>query len=156
LDNELGNRIRIKGKEFGTTTGRPRRCGWFDAFAVRYTRRLSGADSIALMMLDVLSELEELQICTGYEFQGKLLQGFPSQADVLRQVRPVYETMPGWQTEITGVTEWADLPENAQKYVRRIEQLIGGRIEYVSVGPDRRQTIIMNRSANLPSLAGAI
>lgn len=154
LDNELGNRIRIKGKEFGTTTGRPRRCGWFDAFAVRYTRRLSGADSIALMMLDVLSELDELQICVGYEDQGKLLQGFPSQADVLREVRPVYETLPGWRTEISGVTEWNDLPENARKYVRRIEQLIGGRIEYVSVGPDRRQTIIMNRSTRVPHLAG--
>ncbi len=156
LDNELGNRIRIKGKEFGTTTGRPRRCGWFDAFAVRYTRRLSGADSIALMMLDVLSELDELQICVGYEYQGKLLQGFPSQADVLRQVRPVYETLPGWQTEITGVTEWADLPENARRYCRRIEQLSGGRIEFVSVGPDRRQTIIMNRAVNLPDMAGAV
>jgi adenylosuccinate synthase len=117
---------------------------------------LSGADSIALMMLDVLSELDELQICVGYEYQGKLLQGFPSQADVLRQVRPVYETLPGWQTEITGVTEWADLPENARRYCRRIEQLIGGRIEFVSVGPDRRQTIIMNRAVNLPDMAGAV
>ncbi len=153
LDNELGNRIRIKGKEFGTTTGRPRRCGWFDAFAVRYTRRLSGADSVALMMLDVLSELDELQICTGYEYQGQLLQGFPSQADVLRHVRPVYETLPGWRTEITEVTEWKDLPENAQLYVQRIEQLIGGRIEYVSVGPDRRQTIIMNRSSGVREFA---
>jgi len=154
LDNELGNRIRIKGKEFGTTTGRPRRCGWFDAFAVRYTRRLSGADSVALMMLDVLSELDEIQICTGYQYRGRLLQGFPSQADVLREVEPVYETLPGWGTEITGVTEWEDLPANAQKYVRRIEQLIGGRIEFVSVGPDRRQTIIMNRSSEVRELAG--
>jgi adenylosuccinate synthase len=155
LDNELGNRIRIKGKEFGTTTGRPRRCGWFDAFAVRYTRRLSGADSVALMMLDVLSELDEIQICTGYQYRGRLLQGFPSQAEVLREVEPVYETLPGWGTEITGVTEWEDLPANAQKYVRRIEQLIGGRIEFVSVGPDRRQTIIMNRSSEVRELAGA-
>jgi len=154
LDNELGNRIRIKGKEFGTTTGRPRRCGWFDAFAVRYTRRLSGADSVALMMLDVLSELDEIQICTGYQYRGRLLQGFPSQADVLREVEPVYETLPGWGTEITEVTEWEDLPANAQKYVRRIEQLIGGRIEFVSVGPDRRQTIIMNRSSEVRELAG--
>jgi len=154
LDNELGNRIRIKGKEFGTTTGRPRRCGWFDAFAVRYTRRLSGADSIALMMLDVLSELEEIQICTGYQYRGRLLQGFPSQADILREVEPVYETMPGWGTEITGVTEWEDLPRNAQRYVRRIEQLIGGKIEFVSVGPDRRQTIIMNRSSEVREMAG--
>jgi adenylosuccinate synthase len=154
LDNELGNRIRIKGKEFGTTTGRPRRCGWFDAFAVRYTRRLSGADSIALMMLDVLSELDEIQICTGYNYRGRPLQGFPSQADVLREVEPVYETLPGWGTEITGVTEWEDLPTNAQRYVRRIEQLIGGRIEFVSVGPDRRQTIIMNRSSEVRELAG--
>jgi adenylosuccinate synthase len=154
LDNELGNRIRTKGKEFGTTTGRPRRCGWFDAFAVRYTRRLSGADSVALMMLDVLSELDEIQICTGYQYRGRLLQGFPSQADVLREVEPVYETLPGWGTEITGVTEWEDLPANAQRYVRRIEQLIGGRIEFVSVGPDRRQTIIMNRSSEVRELAG--
>jgi len=154
LDNELGNRIRIKGKEFGTTTGRPRRCGWFDAFAVRYTRRLSGADSVALMMLDVLSELDEIQICTGYQYRGRLLQGFPSQADVLREVEPVYETLPGWGTEITEVTEWEDLPANAQTYVRRIEQLIGGRIEFVSVGPDRRQTIIMNRSSEVRELAG--
>lgn len=155
LNNELGDRIRIKGKEFGTTTGRPRRCGWFDAFAVRYTRRLSGADSLALMMLDVLSELDELRICVGYECEGKRLTGFPSQADVLRRVEPVYEVLPGWRTEITGITEWDELPEAAQLYVRRIEQLVGGRVDFVSVGPDRNQTIVLNQPQAAGQFAGA-
>ena len=147
LDNPLGEKIRIKGKEFGTTTGRPRRCGWFDAFAVRYTRRLGGVDTLALMMLDVLSELDEVKICVAYECDGSRLTSFPSDADVLRRVQPVYETMPGWRREITEVTQWDDLPEAARAYVRRIEQLVGGRVGFVSVGPDRRQTIFVNKTA---------
>ena len=147
LDNPLGEKIRIKGKEFGTTTGRPRRCGWFDAFAVRYTRRLGGVDTLALMMLDVLSELDEVKICVAYECDGSRLTSFPSDADVLRRVQPVYETMPGWRREITEVTQWDDLPEAARAYVRRIEQLVGGRAGFVSVGPDRRQTIFVDKTA---------
>lgn len=147
LDNPLGEKIRIKGKEFGTTTGRPRRCGWFDAFAVRYTRRLGGVDTLALMMLDVLSELDELKICVAYECDGSRLTSFPSDADVLRRVQPIYETMSGWNREITEVTQWDELPEAARAYVRRIEQLVGGRVGFVSVGPDRRQTIFVDKDA---------
>ena len=147
LDNPLGEKIRIKGKEFGTTTGRPRRCGWFDAFAVRYTRRLGGVDTLALMMLDVLSELDELKICVAYECDGSRLTSFPSDSDVLRRVQPIYETMSGWNREITEVTQWDELPEAARAYVRRIEQLVGGRVGFVSVGPDRRQTIFVDKDA---------
>ncbi len=142
LDNETGERIRVAGNEFGTTTGRPRRCGWFDAVAVRYTRRLGGIHTLALMMLDVLSVLPEIQICTAYEIDGVRTDRFPSDADSLRRARPVLETMPGWQVDITGARRWEDLPVNARDYVRRIEELTGCRCGFVSVGPERRQTIV--------------
>lgn len=141
LDNDLGQRIRIAGREFGTTTGRPRRCGWFDAVAVRYTRRLGGVHALALMMLDVLSGLPELQICTGYELDGAISDRFPSDADDLRRVVPVYETLPGWQSDLTQAKVWMDLPAEARSYVERIETLVGCRADFVSVGPERSQTI---------------
>lgn len=141
LDNELGQQIRVAGNEFGTTTGRPRRCGWFDAVAVRYTRRLGGVHCLALMMLDVLSVLPEIRICTAYEIDGQRTDRFPGDADVLRRAVPVYETMPGWQVDITQVRDWNDLPQAARNYVERIEQLVGCRADFVSVGPERSQTI---------------
>ena len=101
-DNEMGQKIRDLGNEYGTTTGRPRRCGWFDAVAVRYTTRLSGVDGVALMMLDVLSQLPEIKICVAYEIDGKQVDYFPCHADDLRQVTPVYETIPGWEVDVTG------------------------------------------------------
>ena len=141
LENETGDHIRKMGNEFGTTTGRPRRCGWFDAVAVRYTSRLSGISGLAMMMLDVLSELEEILICTGYEIDGQRVTEFPAHADDLAKINPVYESMPGWQTDITGVSKFEDLPANAINYVKRISDFVGVPIEVISVGPDRKQTI---------------
>ncbi len=141
LENPTGDHIRKMGNEFGTTTGRPRRCGWFDAVAVRYTTRLSGVSGLALMMLDVLSELEEIKICTSYQLKGQTIVDFPGNADDLAEAVPVFETLPGWQTDITGVQEVDQLPQNALNYVERISQLIGAPIEVISVGPDRKQTI---------------
>ncbi len=144
-DNDKGEHIRQLGNEFGTTTGRPRRCGWFDAVAVRYTARLSGVDALAMMMLDVLSELDEIQICTAYEIDGKKIDYFPSHVEDLRKVKPVYETMPGWKQDVTGARSLSDIPENAMAYVRRISDLIGVPVEVISVGPDRAQTIFCEK-----------
>lgn len=142
LDNEIGHRIRELGHEYGTTTGRPRRCGWFDAVAVRYTARLSGVDSVALMMMDVLSQLPEVQICVAYELDGERITNFPSHVDDLRRVKPVYETMPGWMTDVTKVRSLADMPAGARKYLDRVSELIGRPISVVSVGPGREQTML--------------
>jgi len=139
--NEIGQKLRERGNEFGTVTGRPRRCGWFDAVAVRYTARLGGVDALSLMLLDVLSTFETIQICTSYELDGQRTSSFPSSSEDLAQVKPVYETLPGWSEEITGVRKFSDLPNNAQTYVRRIGELVGKPVELVSVGPDREQTI---------------
>ncbi len=141
LHCETGNTIREVGKEFGTTTGRPRRCGWLDAVAVRYTTRLSGVETVALMMLDVLSALDEIKICVQYELDGKTVDSMPCDADVLSRVSPVYETLPGWKEDITAIERFEDLPANAVAYVQRVSELIGRPIEFVSLGPDRRQTL---------------
>ena len=146
LHDETGDQIRIAGNEFGTTTGRPRRCGWFDAVAVRYTRRLGGVTSIALTMMDVLSVLEEIQICVAYELNGERIEYFPADAEDLRNVRPIYETFPGWKTDVTGARSIADLPENAIAYAKRVQELVGCPIEFISVGPDRAQTIFLEQS----------
>ena len=140
-DNDTGRHIREKGNEYGTVTRRPRRCGWFDAVAVRYTARLSGADVLAVMLLDVLSQLPELQVCVAYELDGRRMIDFPSHVDDLRRVVPVYETLPGWQQEITDVRRMEDLPANARAYLQRLSQLLGRPVEIASVGPDRAQTI---------------
>jgi adenylosuccinate synthase len=144
-DNPIGQHIRDRGNEYGTVTRRPRRCGWFDAVATRYTARLSGVDVLAVMLLDVLSELAELQVCSAYELDGRLVHDFPSHVDDLRRVRPVYETLPGWQQEITDVRRLQDLPDNARRYLDRLAELVGRPVEIVSVGPDRQQTILAAR-----------
>jgi len=140
-DNEAGEHIRQKGNEFGTTTGRPRRCGWFDAVAVRYTTRLSGVTSIALTMVDVLAELDEIKVCTGYELDGEKIDWFPSHADDLKKLVPIYETIEGWKQDVTGARTVEDLPEKAIAFCLRLQELIGRPIEFISVGPDRAQTI---------------
>ena len=145
-ENEQGEHIRVKGNEFGTTTGRPRRCGWFDAVAAKYTARLSGVNVLALMMLDVLSDLAEIQVCVAYEIEGKRIEAFPSHVDDLRKAKPVYETLPGWQEDITSVTMADDLPENARRYVARIAELVGRPVGVISVGPDRRQTMLQGKT----------
>jgi len=139
--NETGQHIRDRGNEYGTVTRRPRRCGWFDAVAARYTARLSGVDVLAVMLLDVLSELEELKICVAYEIEGRRSTDFPAHVDDLRRVQPVYETVPGWREEVTNVRRMADLPEEARSYLDRISRLVGRPVAIVSVGPDREQTI---------------
>jgi adenylosuccinate synthase len=154
-ENETGEHIRKMGNEFGTTTGRPRRCGWFDAVAVRYTTRLGGVTSIALTMLDVLSELEEIQICTAYELNGEKIDWFPSHADELKELVPIYEKIEGWQTDVTGARTVEDLPEKAIAFCLRMQELIGRPIEFISVGPDRAQTIDVKPSQLEKALAVA-
>jgi len=139
--NATGQHLRDRGNEYGTVTRRPRRCGWFDAVAVRYTSRLSGVDSLSVMLLDVLSELDEIQICTAYEIGGQRVTVFPSHVDDLRMAKAVYETLPGWREEISHVRRLADLPANARRYLDRLSEIIGRPVEIVSVGPDREQTI---------------
>jgi adenylosuccinate synthase len=140
-DNDIGQHIRDLGHEYGTVTKRPRRCGWFDAVAARYTTRLSGVDVLAVMLLDVLSQLPELKICTAYEIDGRRTTNFPSHVDDLRRVVPIYETLPGWQTPIDHLRRMEDLPPNARGYLRRLSEILGRPVELVSVGPDHKQTI---------------
>ncbi len=141
LLDETGERIRKIGREYGTVTGRPRRCGWFDAVAVRYTAALSGADEITVMLLDVLSGLPELRICTGYTLDGVKVDHFPSDAFKLGACQPVYETLPGWTEDVSKCRTLAELPAAARRYVDRIGELVGLPVAVVSVGPDRAQTI---------------
>jgi adenylosuccinate synthase len=142
LTDGTGERIRRTGREYGTVTGRPRRCGWFDAVAARYTTALAGADELALMLLDVLSEVDEVSICTAYEVDGQRLDHFPSDAFLLDRCRPVYETLPGWRTDISEARRLADLPAAARGYVERLSQLLELPVSIISVGPDRGQTIL--------------
>jgi adenylosuccinate synthase len=141
LESELGERLRELGGEYGATTGRPRRCGWFDAVVVRYAARVNGLTGLALTKLDVLDSLEEVQICTGYDVDGEHVAHFPDDLARLERARPVFETMPGWQTDTTGARTIGDLPEAALQYMRRLENLAGVPIEFVSVGTRREQII---------------
>ena len=143
LDNEIGQKIRIAGNEFGTVTGRPRRCGWFDAVATRYSARISGVDCVTIALLDVLSGFDELFVCEAYDINGRITRTLPSRCEDLAAARPVLRRVPGWKEDITGITRFSDLPMSAQAYVRGIEELIGKPVELVSVGPDRSQTIRM-------------
>ncbi|TWT65908.1 Adenylosuccinate synthetase [Posidoniimonas polymericola] len=140
-DNEYGQHLREQGNEYGTVTKRPRRCGWLDAVALRYTARLSGVDGISVMLMDVLSGLKEIKICTAYELDGRTTDTYPSHVDDLRRVTAVYETLPGWDEDITGCTEMDQLPAAALGYLKRVSELVGAPVEYVSVGPGREQTI---------------
>ncbi len=141
LADDTGERIRRVGREYGTVTGRPRRCGWFDACAVRYSARLAGADEITLMLLDVLSGLPELKLCVGYTLRGEAIDHFPSDAFELERCEPRYETLPGWAEDISGCRNLSELPRNARAYVDRVAELAGLPVSVVSVGPDRAQTI---------------
>ena len=150
-DNDVGRHLRERGNEYGTVTRRPRRCGWFDAVAARYSARLSGVDELAVMLLDVLGGLDELQICTAYTIRGRRTTDFPGQIDDLAAAEPVYETLPGWREELAEVRGYDDLPENARRYVARIGELLGRPVSIVSVGPDRGQTIDAARHQANPS-----
>jgi adenylosuccinate synthase len=147
-DNATGQRLRDRGNEYGTVTRRPRRCGWFDAVAARYTARLSGVDELAVMLLDVLSGFDEIKICSAYTIDGKRVEHFPSHVDDLKKAVPVYETVPGWQEELSGVRRYDDLPEGARRYIAKIGALLGRPVSIVSVGPDRSQTILCPAAAD--------
>jgi adenylosuccinate synthase len=140
----IGERIRRTGREYGTVTGRPRRCGWFDAVATRYTAALSGATELAVMLLDVLSELDQVNIATAYELDGERISYFPGDAFLLERCRPVYETLPGWGVDISGAHRLADLPAAARRYVDRLAELLRLPVSIISVGPDRSQTILVS------------
>lgn len=142
LDNEIGQYIRDRGHEYGTTTGRPRRCGWFDAVAAQYSTRLSGITHLAVMHLDTLSGLHQVGICTGYRTPDGPLPGFVSDCMAMEQAQPVLEYMPGWKGDLRNVRSFDDMPREARNYVERIESLVGVRIAILSVGPDRSQTLV--------------
>jgi len=137
----IGDQIREQGHEYGTTTGRPRRCGWLDTFAIRYSARVNGLDGIAITLLDVLGGLPELKVCTGYRVGGKALRSLPDSNEALAQVEPDLESLELWREDLTGVRRFDDLPRAAQAYVRRVEELVGAPVRIISVGPDREQTI---------------
>ena len=139
----IGEKIRRTGREYGTVTGRPRRCGWFDAVAARYSAALGGVDDLAVMLLDVLSEFAELRIATAYELDGERIDFFPSDAYLLERCKPVFETVPGWRTDVSGIRKVGDLPTAARRYVDRLGELLALPVSIVSVGPDREQTIFL-------------
>ncbi len=139
-----GDRLRDAGQEYGTTTGRPRRCGWFDSVAGRYTIRLNGCHSISLTRLDVLDRFEMLKVCVAYNINGRRVDEFPSSRLALEAAEPIYEELPGWEANTSDCRRFDDLPNNAQRYVRRIEELIGAPAALVSVGPERDQAIIVD------------
>ncbi|MCK5804892.1 MAG: adenylosuccinate synthase [Lentisphaeria bacterium] len=140
LDNAEGEALRQKGGEFGATTGRPRRCGWFDAVASRYAIMINGVTGIALMKMDVLDDLETLKICTAYEIDGKVVEDMPADADMLSRVKPVYEEIEGWCEDTTAITSYDDLPAKAKAYIARLMELVEGTPQIISVGPRRAQT----------------
>lgn len=143
LHDEVGDSIRSAGSEFGTTTGRPRRCGWFDAVASRYAVEVNGATSLALTKLDVLDGLDPVRICVGYRIGGRCTDVFPARAEELAAAEPVYEDLPGWTGPTSGARSWEDLPPGARRYVRRIEELMGAPASIISVGPARGQTFAL-------------
>jgi adenylosuccinate synthase len=141
-DNATGEHIRRVGKEYGTVTGRPRRCGWFDAVAVRYAAQVSGATEIAVMLLDVLSGFESLHVAVAYEDpSGRIVRDFPAHVDDLERFRPVYETLPGWSADVAQARSWSDLPAAARDYIGFLARQVGVPVTIVSVGPDRKATI---------------
>jgi len=143
LNDRTGELIREIAHEYGATTGRPRRCGWFDAVASRYSASVNGFSGLALTRLDVLDSFDSIKICTSYQVEGKAIHQFPSSSAVLEQCQPVYEELPGWQTPTTQLRRFEDLPEPAQAYVKRLEELVGSPIDIISVGSRREETIIV-------------
>lgn len=143
LRDATGDMMRERGKEYGTTTGRPRRCGWFDGVATRFSARLNGFTGIALTKFDILDTLPTIKICTGYELEGTVLDNPPPNFATLEKCRPVWEEMPGWQTSTHQIRNFDDLPREARQYVKRIEELVGCPVDLISVGPSRDQSIIV-------------
>jgi adenylosuccinate synthase len=141
LKDEIGNQIRERAHEFGTTTGRPRRCGWFDGVAARFSRRVNGFTGMVITRFDILDIMPTLKVCTGYKLNGKVINYFPANIDVLAKCEPVYEEVPGWLTSTENVREYKDLPAAAKNYVKRMEELAGCPANLICVGPAREQTI---------------
>lgn len=147
LDDAIGDKIRNIGHEFGTTTGRPRRCGWFDAVLARYGVLVSGLTSMAITKIDVFDDFDEIQVCVAYKDKrdGKIYKNYPTDVFIHKYLEPVYETHKGWKYDLTGIREYEKLPENAKKYLKRLEELFEIPISIVSVGPDREQTIFIQK-----------
>ena len=143
LIDDTGELIRERAHEYGTTTGRPRRCGWFDAVVGRFSARINGFSGFALTRLDVLDILPSIKICTGYKLEGQTLKSPPSNSGLLAKCEPIYEELPGWQKDISGIGRFEDLPEDARSYVRRLEELIACPVSIISVSPRREQTIVV-------------
>jgi len=143
IDGPEGDKLRREGAEFGATTGRSRRCGWFDAVGVRHAVRMNGLTGVALTKLDVLTGFKKIPVCTAYRYGGQVIEEFPASAKVMQGAEPIYEEMEGWDDPLGDVRRFSDLPKSAQKYVRRIEEVIGTEIILVSVGPGREQTILL-------------
>jgi adenylosuccinate synthase len=142
LKDDLGEKIRDQGREFGTTTGRARRCGWFDAVIARYAARVNGLDYLCVTKLDVLTGIPVLKICRAYRYQGEEITNFPASTSVLEACEPVYEELPGWEEDITGARRLEDLPENTRRYLERLSSLAGLPVALIGVGPRREQTIV--------------
>lgn len=141
-DNETGNRIRELGHEYGVTTGRPRRCGWFDAVVVKYSARINGMTGLSLMLLDVLDEFETIKLCDQYDYNGEKIDNFPARLDIVEGCKPVYRELKGWQCDISACKTFDELPEAAKEYIKAIEDATGVPVKIISVGPRRDQTII--------------
>jgi adenylosuccinate synthase len=151
LLDDVGEQMRRRGQEFGASTGRPRRCGWFDAVVVRYSRLINNLGSLVITKLDVLDELPEIKICTGYRYKGSLLQSFPSEISVLGECTPEYMTLKGWGQKTAGIQEFNELPSIARDYLKRLSDLVDTEISVVSTGPDRKETIIVSPHSRLES-----
>lgn len=143
LFDDIGQFIRDKGGEYGTVTGRARRCGWLDACVIKYASYINGLDSVAITRLDILDDLEKLKICVAYKYNGEILEDYPADLDILSKVEPVYEEFDGWKTSTTNIREYDKLPENAKKYLKRLSEVIDTEISIVSVGAGRDETIII-------------
>jgi adenylosuccinate synthase len=147
LNDAVGQQIRDLGHEYGATTGRPRRCGWFDGVAARYVQQINALTGVVVTRLDVLDTLPSLKVCVAYRLDGKRIEHLPSNAEDLDRCEPIYEEMPGWQSPTSDIRRFVDLPANAQAYVNRLEALIGSPVVMVSVGPERDQMVFVPEKA---------
>lgn len=145
LFDEIGNRIRDRGNEYGTVTGRPRRCGWLDACVIRYASFVNGLDSLAVTRLDILDDLEKIKICSAYKYNGNIIEDYPADLDILSKVEPVYEEFEGWKTDTRKIRDYDKLPDNAKKYLKRLSEITDTEISIVSVGAGRDETIICKK-----------
>ncbi|MCH7906216.1 MAG: adenylosuccinate synthase [Chloroflexi bacterium] len=144
LDDEIGEKIRTIGKEFGTTTGRPRRCGWFDGVAGRYSAKVNGFDALIITKLDILDGFDTVKVCVAYEIDGKRTENFPIDSALLSRSKPIYEELPGWSGSTAGITRPEDVPANAMSYIRFIEDLLGVKASIISSGPRREETVVLD------------